>query len=94
MAEGTRIGAPARGGQILSALRDSSGWAEAVDDDLIAATLRDLFRQGIYVEPTAAVGAAAFVASVNRGVAIPDGDVVVLLTGNGLKATDTIGTLV
>lgn len=94
MAEGTRIGAPARGGQIISALRDSGGWAEAVDDDLIASTLRDLFKQGIYVEPTAAVGAAAFVSSVNRGAPIPDGNIVILLTGNGLKATDTIGTLV
>jgi threonine synthase len=94
MAEGTRIGAPARGGQIIAALRDSGGWAEAVDDDLIASTLRDLFKQGIYVEPTAAVGAAAFVASITRGAPIPDGDIVILLTGNGLKATDTIGTLV
>lgn len=94
IAEGTRIGAPARGGQILTALRDSGGWAEAVDDALIEATLRELFAQGIYVEPTAAVGAAAFVSSVNRGANIPVGDVVILLTGNGLKATDTIGGIV
>jgi len=93
IAEGTRIGAPARGGQIIAALRDSGGWAEAVGDDLIVATLRELFQQGIYVEPTAAVGAAAFMSSLNRGAEIPDGDIVILLTGNGLKATDTIGGL-
>jgi len=94
IAEGTRIGAPARGGQIIAALRDSGGWAEAVDDDLIVSTLRELFQQGIYVEPTAAVGAAAFVSSINRNAPIPDGDIVILLTGNGLKATDTIATIV
>ncbi len=94
IAEGTRIGAPARGGQILAALRDSGGWAEAVDDSLIASTMRALFNQGIYVEPTAAVGAAAFVSAVQRGAEIPDGDIVVLITGNGLKATETIGALV
>ncbi|MGH9174538.1 MAG: pyridoxal-phosphate dependent enzyme [Vicinamibacterales bacterium] len=90
IAEGTRIGAPARGRQIMAAIRDSGGWAAAVDDERIASTLRDLFRQGIYVEPTAAVGAAAYVDAVTAGRLIPDGDVVILLTGSGLKATDTI----
>lgn len=94
VAEGTRIGAPARDGQILAAIRDSGGWAEAIDEVLIVATMRALFAQGIYVEPTAAVGAAAFVAWVERGAAIPDGDIVVLLTGSGLKATDTIATCI
>ncbi len=94
IAEGTRIGAPARGRQIISALRDSDGWAEAVDDESIVSALRQLFQQGIYVEPTAAVGAAAFMAAVNRGANIPDGDIVVLLTGNGLKATDTIAAII
>jgi threonine synthase len=55
--------------------------------------MRELFQQGIYVEPTAAVGAAAFASAVQRGVELPDGDVVILLTGNGLKATDTIGSI-
>jgi len=94
IAEGTRIGAPARDRQILAALRDSGGWTEAVDDSLIESTLRELFRQGIYVEPTAAVAAAAFVAAVSRGATIPDGEIVVLLTGNGLKATNTISTII
>jgi threonine synthase len=93
IAEGTRIGSPARGGQIIAALRDSGGWGEAVDDELITSTMRELFQQGIYLEPTAAVGAAAFVSAVRRGVGLPDGDVVILLTGNGLKATDTIGSI-
>lgn len=94
IAEGTRIGAPARGRQILAALRDSNGWAEAVEDSSIESTLRELFQQGIYVEPTAAVGAAAFVSAIKRGAQIPDGEIVVLLTGNGLKATETIGAIV
>ena len=43
LAEGTRIGAPARGGQILAALRESGGWAEAVDESLLIETLRELW---------------------------------------------------
>jgi threonine synthase len=56
--------------------------------------LRELWRQGFYVEPTAAVGAAAFVAAVRAGRSIPDGDIVVYLTGFGLKATETIAGLI
>jgi threonine synthase len=93
IAEGTRIGAPARGRQILAAVRDSGGWGEAVDEPLLVATLRELWAQGLYVEPTAAVGAAAFVAAVRGGRVLPEGEVVILLTGSGLKATATIAEL-
>jgi threonine synthase len=93
LAEGTRIGAPARGRQLLHALRASDGWAEAVSEEQIEAALRALWRQGLYVEPTAAVGAAACIAAVERG-ALPDGELVVLLTGSGLKATEAAARLV
>jgi threonine synthase len=65
----------------------------AVTEDDIAAALRELWSQGLYVEPTAALGAAAFVVAIRDGRPIPEGDTVVLLTGNGLKATETIGEL-
>lgn len=94
IAEGTRIAAPSRPGQILAALRESQGWAEAVSEEEIVATLRELWAQGLYVEPTGAVGAAACRAALARGTALGEGPVVVLLTGSGLKATETIGTLV
>lgn len=94
IAEGTKIGAPARGRQIMRALRESSGTAAAVSDAEIRDALVELWRQGLYVEPTAAVGAAAFRAAVRRGDQLPDGEHVILLTGNGLKATETIADLV
>ena len=89
IAEGTKIGAPARGRQILAAIRETSGGARAVDEDEIVAALRELWGQGLYVEPTAAIGAAACRQALAAG-ALPQGEVVVLLTGSGLKATDTI----
>ena len=92
MAEGTRIGAPSRGRQITAAIHDSGGWAEAVSEEQIVSALHELWAQGLYVEPTAAIGAAACIATIERGQ-LPDGDVVVFLTGNGLKATETIATL-
>jgi threonine synthase len=93
IAEGARIGAPARGRQILAALRESGGWAQKVDEATLIATLRELWGQGLYVEPTAALGAAAFVLACREGRAIPTGDVVIYLTGSGLKATETIANL-
>jgi threonine synthase len=93
IAEGTRIGAPARGKQILAAVRESQGWAVAVSEELLIEALRELWRQGLYVEPTAAVGAAAFLSCAHHARPVPDGDVVILLTGSGLKATETIARL-
>lgn len=92
IAEGTKIGAPARPRQLLAALHDSGGQAMAVSEEELIATLRELWRQGFYVEPTAAVGAAACRTWLLNG-GEPAGEVVVLLTGSGLKATDTIGAL-
>ena len=93
IAEGTRIGAPARTAQIMSAIRETDGGARAVSEDEIVEALRELWRQGLYVEPTAAIGAAAFRQMVLAGDALPNGEIVVLLTGSGLKATETISKL-
>lgn len=93
IAEGTRIGTPARGRQIMQVIRDSGGWSEAVTETEIVDALRELWSQGVYVEPTAAVGAAAFRRAVLDGRELPDGEIVILLTGSGLKATDSIARL-
>jgi threonine synthase len=93
IAEGTRIGSPARTHQILAAIHETNGGAKAVSDQEITDALRELWGQGLYVEPTAAVGAAACRQMILSGESLPDGDIVVLLTGSGLKATETIGKL-
>jgi threonine synthase len=92
IAEGARIAAPPRDGLLLQALRDSSGGAYAVNDDELQTALQELWRQGIYAEPTAALGAAAFRQAVSRGEVL-DGTNVILITGHGLKATESIGNL-
>jgi threonine synthase len=94
IAEGTRIAAPSRPGQILTALNESHGQAIAATEDQLVSTLRELWSQGLYVEPTAAVGAAACRAALEQGHDFGNGPIVVLLTGSGLKATETIATLV
>ena len=83
------IGSPADGRYALDVARSSAGSIEAVDDLATAQAIRDLAAlEGIYAEPAGGVTLAAAAAARRRGV-IRDGDeVVVLVTGNGLKAPD------
>lgn len=84
VAEGAQIGAPPRGDLLLAVLQQSGGWPEAVPEALLWDTTRELWRGGLYVEPTAALGAAAFRLALRRGWT-PDRPVVIVLTGTGLK---------
>lgn len=93
LAEGARIANPVRDRQLLAAIPATRGWAAAVSEDELIAALRELWSQGIYAEPTAALGAAAFRQAVSNGRPLPGGDTVILITGNGLKATESISTL-
>lgn len=85
-AEGIKIGRPLRGRELLEALRRSGGGARVVSEDEIRTAQSLLGRQGIYVEPTAAVGYAAALAMLEDGTLRPREQVVVILTGSGLKA--------
>lgn len=93
IAEGTKIGKPARSRQIMSALHDSGGWGQAVTEADITEALSELWSQGIYAEPTAALGAAAFIRAADEGRDLPGDDIVILITGHGLKATQAIAEL-
>jgi threonine synthase len=73
-------------------LEESGGWSEAIAEAELIDTTRQLWRRGLYVEPTAALGAAAFRRAVRRGWE-PLGPVVILLTGSGLKASSVIEQL-
>jgi threonine synthase len=87
VAEGIAIAAPARGPQILAAVRDTGGAVLTVTDEQVRAAHAALARHGLYVEPTSAVCWAACTApdAAAHGIAGPD--VVVPLCGSGLKST-------
>jgi threonine synthase len=76
-AEGIRVIQPVRGDAVLRAVHETGGTLLAVEEPALAAGHNDLGRLGLYVEPTSAA-AWAVLAQV-------PGDVVVLLTGHGLK---------
>ncbi len=83
---GIEIERPARGPQILEAIRSSGGTAVAADDETILAERDRLARlEGLYVEPTSAAALAAAARLARRGVIGRDEPVVIALTGTGLK---------
>ncbi|WP_435180716.1 pyridoxal-phosphate dependent enzyme [Halorussus sp. AFM4] len=85
-ADGIQIVDPVRKDQILDAVEETGGDAIALDEEPVDAALDRLRRAGFYVEPTSAVAPAAVAAYRERGVLDADDDVVVPLTGSGLKS--------
>ena len=84
IADGIQIAEPARRDQILAAIEDTDGDAIAVGPDKTQAALEALHRSGFYVEPTSAVAVAGLERYRERGLS-RDADVLVPLTGSGLK---------
>jgi threonine synthase len=64
-----------------------------VSEDEIKKGLQNLLGHGLYVEPTSASAAAALSQLMNRGEIDDAASVVVVLTGSGLKATETVGEM-
>jgi threonine synthase len=86
VASGIAIAKPVRGAQILSAIRASGGTVLSISEQEIGDTRNELARRGFYVEGTSAVAVAAL-AHLPPGTADTgeDDQMVVLLTGHGLK---------
>jgi threonine synthase len=93
LAEGIVIASPVRGRMLLDAIRATGGGGVAVEEAEISDALRVLGDQGWYVEPTSAVAVAAARRLLRQGELRPEQTTVVLLSGSGLKATETIGNL-
>jgi threonine synthase len=84
IAEGIAVRRPARAEQVLKALHETGGEVVAVSEDEIRDAQRALARQGLYVEPTAAVALAGWRHLKDR--IKPRDQVLLPLTGSGLKS--------
>jgi threonine synthase len=88
IAEGIAIARPARGAQILAAVRATGGTIVAVTDDQVHAAHAELAHAGLYVEPTAAACWAALRAGLIDTSPAPRDrpHAVAPLCGSGLKS--------
>ncbi len=93
IAEGTAIARPLRLPEVMAALARSKGGAVLLPEAEIAAATLMLAGTGIYVEPTSAQAAAAFLRLLADGTIRPGETTVLVLTGSGLKATPGIASL-
>ena len=84
-ADGIQIAEPARRDQIIEAIEATDGDAVPVGTDATERGRDRLARAGFHVEPTCATATAALDRFRERGAIDDEDDVVVALTGSGLK---------
>jgi threonine synthase len=90
VASAIRIGSPASREGALAAVRESGGLIESVTDEEILAAQGLLAREeGVFCEPASAAGIAGLLKLAREGRG-PEGTVVSVLTGHGLKDPDVI----
>lgn len=93
VAEGIASSKPTRMREVLAPVRASGGEIVAVTEDEIVRALGTLAKKGLYVEPTSAAAAAGLSQLIARGAIRKGQTTVLVLTGSGLKASETIGRL-
>jgi threonine synthase len=90
IATAIRIGNPASWCYALSAQDESEGVIDAVTDEQILDSWRDLARlEGVFIEPASAAGVAGLRMLVSQQRVDPAGTYVAVLTGHGLKDPNT-----
>jgi threonine synthase len=91
IARSIAIGNPADGRFAVDVMRKSGGWAAAVSDAELVAGIRLLAEStGIFTETAGGVTVAAALALARQGRFTKDDEVVLCITGNGLKTTDAV----
>jgi threonine synthase len=91
IAKSLAIGDPADGYFAIKVMRESGGWGEDVTDLEIAESMLLLARtEGIFAETAGGVTLAAARKLIEQGRIPRDEEIVVCITGNGLKTQDAI----
>jgi threonine synthase len=93
IAEGIASSKPTRMREVLAPVRGSGGEIVAVTENEIISALGALAKKGFYVEPTSAAAAAGLSRLIARGTVRKGESIVLVLTGSGLKASESIGRL-
>jgi threonine synthase len=91
IARSIAIGNPADGSFAAKTIRSTGGWAAAVSDQALVAGMRLLAETtGIFTETAGGVTVAAALALADAGRFTRDDELVLCITGNGLKTLDAI----
>jgi threonine synthase len=86
IADSISVGLPRDGTRAVRAVRETGGAFVTVNDDEMLEAMRKLAREeAIFAEPAGATGYAGLVRAANQGIVDGDEEIVVVITGNGLK---------
>jgi len=86
IADSISVGLPRDGTRAVRAVRETGGAFVTVSDDEILDAMRILAREeAIFAEPAGAAGYAGLVRAMSMGIIDGDEEIVVVITGNGLK---------
>lgn len=92
IARSIAIGNPADGRYASRAIRETGGWAAHVSDDELVRGIRTLAEDtGIFAETAGGTTVAAALALARDGRFRPDDEVVLCITGHGLKTIEVVG---
>jgi threonine synthase len=95
IAKSLAIGDPADGYFAIKVMRETGGWGEDVSDPEIAEAMLLLARtEGIFAETAGGVTLAVTQRLIEQGRIPRDEEIVICITGNGLKTQDAIADLV
>jgi threonine synthase len=95
IAKSLAIGDPADGYFAIKGIRESGGWAEDVSDPEIAEAMALLARtEGVFAETAGGVTVAVTRKLIEQGKIGRDEEVVICITGNGLKTQDAVADCV
>jgi threonine synthase len=91
IARSLAIGSPADGIFAARAIQETGGWAAAVSDEELCAGIRLLAEtSGVFTETAGGVTVAGALELAAGGYLRPDDEVVLCITGNGLKTVDAV----
>src|SRR4030042_494659 len=85
LADSISVDLPRDGVRAIRAARDTGGGYVIVGDQDIISAIAEMGKVGIFAEPAGAASYAGLVKAVQDGIIKPDGQVLVINTGNGLK---------
>lgn len=95
LAKSLAIGNPASGYEALDIINSTKGYADAPNDFAITEAIKLLAKlEGIYAEPAGAITLAALINLIKSGEITKDESVVLLVTGNGFKAHQTVTNII
>lgn len=93
LADALRVSNPPRLEQLVNAIRRSNGDVLVIMDDELLQSWKLLLRRGFIIEPSSAIVLPGYMKLLNSNYLSKDDEVVIVLTGSGLKYIDIMSKI-